>query len=79
MLLQNNKTHIELEAAVILHRRSYRETSLLLELITHSHGRIALIAKGARRAKGKAGLLQPFQLLLCSWKSKSDLGILTQV
>lgn len=77
MLLQHNKIHAELEMSVVLHRRAYRESSLLLELLTESYGRVALIAKGARRAKGRAGLLQPFQLLLCSWKSKSELGVLT--
>jgi DNA repair protein RecO (recombination protein O) len=79
MLLRQHKIHVELEPTLVLHRRSYRETSLILELLTQSHGRIALIAKGARKAKGKAGLLQPFQLLSCSFITKTDLGTLTQV
>jgi len=79
MLLRQDKLHVELEPTLVLHRRSYRETSLILELLTQSYGRIALVAKGARKAKGKAGLLQPFQLLSCSWISRTDLGTLTQV
>ncbi len=79
MVLLPHKSKIELEPTVLLHRRSYRETSLLLELLTHSHGRVAVIAKGARKAKGKTGLLQPFQLLLCSWVATSELGTLTHV
>ena len=79
MLLRQDKLHVELEPTLVLHRRSYRETSLILELLTQSYGRIALVAKGARKAKDKAGLLQPFQLLSCSWVSRTDLGTLTQV
>jgi len=79
MSLTENKTQIELQPTLVLHRRNYLETSLIVELLTHSFGRIAVVAKGARRAKGKTGLLQPFQLLSCSWVSRSELGTLTQV
>jgi len=64
--------------AYILHRRSYRETSLLLDVISRDAGRISLIAKGAKREKSPmAGLLQPCQRLLLCWSGKSELMTLT--
>ena len=64
--------------AFILHHHGYSETSLLLEVFTFAHGRIGLIAKGARRPGSRLrGVLKPFQHLLISWSGKSDLGVLT--
>lgn len=65
---------VDLEPAYILHPRSYRETSLLLEVFTHQHGRLGLIARGARRPKSPyRGLLNPFQPLRISWSGRGDL------
>ncbi len=50
-----------LQPAYILHHRPYRETSLLLDVLTHDHGRIGLIAKGVRKQRSPLrALLQPF-------------------
>lgn len=68
----------ELTPAYILHRRSYRETSLLLDVLSRDEGRISLVAKGAKREKSAmAGFLQPCQRLLLSWSGTSDLMTLT--
>lgn len=66
------------QPAFILHHRDYSETSLLLEVFTAHHGRIGLIAKGARRANSRVrGILKPFQRLLISWSGKGELAVLT--
>ena len=66
------------EPAFILHHRDYSETSLLLEVFTSRHGRLGLIAKGARRANSRVrGILKPFQRLLVGWSGKGDLAVLT--
>ena len=67
----------ELEPAYLLHRRPYRETSLLLEALTREQGRIGLVARCGRgpRARQRA-LLQPFQPLLLSWSGRGELGTL---
>jgi DNA repair protein RecO (recombination protein O) len=71
-------TRVLLDSAYLLHRRNYRETSLLLELFTLQHGRIGLIAKGARRGRtGMAPMLQPFRPLLASWAGRGELATLT--
>lgn len=69
---------VQLEPAFILHRRPYRDTSLLLEVFTHEHGRQGLVARGARRAKGRwRGILEPLQPLRLSWSGRGDMGTLT--
>ena len=66
------------QSGYLLHSRSYRETSLLLDIFTANHGRVQLIARGARGAKSKwRGLLQPFNPLLATWVGRSDLMTLT--
>src|SRR5437764_14824788 len=37
------------EPAFVLHRYDWSESSLILEVFTRHHGRIALVAKGAKR------------------------------
>lgn len=71
---------IQLQSAYVLHRRPYRETSLLLELFTSEHGRLSAVAKGVRQSRSSTpGLLQPFIPLLVSWTGKHELMTLTHV
>jgi DNA repair protein RecO (recombination protein O) len=73
-----NVQRILLQPAYIIHQRPYRDTSAIVEVFTESHGRHSLVARGLKRPKSKLkGLLQPFQPLLLSWVSKSELGTLT--
>src|SRR5690554_7107131 len=69
---------VEHQPAYILHRRPYRETSWLLDVVTPDYGKVSLVAKGARRGKAPdASLYQPFQPVLISWLGKSDLKTLS--
>ena len=69
---------IELEPAYVLHARAYRETSLIVELFTASHGRVGAVARGARRPKSALrGLLNPFQPLRVSCVGRGELATLT--
>lgn len=71
---------IELTPAYILHHRDYRESSLLLEIFSREHGRISLIAKGAKRNKKQKGVdFNLYQKYLVSWVAKSELGTLTDI
>lgn len=65
---------VALQPAFVLHRRSYRDTSLLLEALSRDHGRVGLVARGARRPRSRSrGLLQPFVPLLLSWSGNGEL------
>ncbi len=69
---------VNLQRAFVLHHRSYSESSLLLETFTADHGRVGLIAKGARRPGSRLrGVLKPFQPLLLGWSGRGDLATLT--
>lgn len=62
----------------VLHSRHYSETSLLLEVFSSRHGRLGLLAKGARRPNSRVrGLLKPFQPLFLSWSGRGELPVLT--
>lgn len=60
--------------AYLLHRRPYRDTSALIDLLTPEHGRISLVARGARATKSSLrSVLQAFVPLLVSCSGKTDL------
>lgn len=68
------------QPAYVLHASPYRETSLLLETFTRDHGRVGLIARGVRGARGQPqrALLQPLQPLLLAAMGQGELLRLTQ-
>ncbi len=68
---------ILLQPAFILHRRPYRNTSLLLEVLSREQGRLGLVARGAVGPRSRLkGLLQAFAPLLLSWSGAGDLATL---
>jgi DNA repair protein RecO (recombination protein O) len=71
---------VYLQPAFILQQRKYRESGLIIDVLTRDFGRISLLAKGVRKAKSKtAGMLQPFIPLLISYLGKAELKTLTGV
>ena len=69
---------VYLQPAYILQQRKFKETSLILDVLTRDFGRVSLLAKGVRKAKSKtAGLLQPFIPLALSYLGKAELKTLT--
>jgi len=58
----------------VLHTYPFKETSLVVELFSKQHGRVAAIAKGARRPRSAMrGQLQAFQMLSATWSGKNEL------
>jgi DNA repair protein RecO (recombination protein O) len=73
----SSDARINNEPGFILHTYPFKETSVVAEVFTRSHGRVALIARGARRpTSAMRGLMQPFTPLLLSWFGKSELKTL---
>src|SRR6185503_2528990 len=65
------------QPAFVLHSYPFKETSLVVELFTRNFGRVAVVARGARRAKSALrGVLLAFQPLLVSWTGKGELQTL---
>jgi DNA repair protein RecO (recombination protein O) len=70
---------VDSRPAYVLHSYPYRETSLIVEAYVSDHGRLPLMARGARRPKSSVrGVLLPFQPLLVSWTGKRELRTLTR-
>lgn len=62
----------------VLHSYPYKETSLIIDVLTRDYGRVGLVAKGAKRPHSKLrSVLQTFQPLSLSWAGKSELRTLT--
>lgn len=66
-----------LESGFVLHTRSWRDNSLIVEYFSREQGRVSLVARGAKSRKSRGGthaaLLQPFTPLQCSWSGRSQL------
>ncbi|MEM5449615.1 MULTISPECIES: DNA repair protein RecO [Paraburkholderia] len=66
------------QPAFVLHSYPYRETSLIIDVLSRDHGRVALVAKGAKRPHSALrGVLQTFQPLALSWTGKGEVRTLT--
>ncbi|HEX6137256.1 MAG TPA: DNA repair protein RecO [Casimicrobiaceae bacterium] len=65
------------EPAFVLHTYPYRETSLIVEAFTERMGRVAIVARGAKRPRSELrGVLQAFQPLALSWAGTGELKTL---
>ena len=66
-----------MDKGYVLHSYPYRETSLILQAWTEKHGRLGLVAKGARRPKSAMrAVLVPFQPLEFDWFGRAELKTL---
>lgn len=70
----HHRTRVLLQPAYVLHRRAFRDSSLLVELFTPQYGRIGVVARAARQSSSRlSGVLQPFRSLLISWSGNGEL------
>ena len=66
-----------LQSAYVLHVRSYRETSGLIDFITEQEGRMTLLAKGFKSGKKQSkSFIQPFRKLTIAWSGRGELKTL---
>ncbi len=73
-------TEVHLQPAYILQHKKYRETSLIIDILTRDFGIVSVLAKGVRKKKSKtAGLLLAFMALKFSYVGNSELKTLTHV
>jgi DNA repair protein RecO (recombination protein O) len=74
------KRRADHEAGYVLHTYPYKETSLIAELFTQRFGRVALLARGARRPRSAMrGMLLSFHPLRVSFSGSVELGNLVAV
>jgi len=70
---------IILQPAYVLHSRAYRDSSLLLSVLTLQYGVLTLLAKGVKQRLNVRSWLSPFMPLLISWSGKGELPILGKI
>ena len=59
------------QPAFVLHSYAWRETSLIVEVLSRDFGRMALVARGAKRPTSQfRGILLPFSPLALSWSGR---------
>jgi DNA repair protein RecO (recombination protein O) len=74
------KRRADHEPGFVLHTYPYKETSLIVELFTRRFGRVALLARGARRPRSAMrGMLLSFHPLRLSFSGSAELGNLMSV
>ena len=72
-----SRSRVDGQLAYILHSYPFRETSLIVEVFSRDHGRVALLARGARRPRSALrGLLLAFQPLEIGWAGKGEVQTL---
>ena len=75
--LATSKIRIHAEPAFVVHRYDWSESSLILETFTRHHGRVALVAKGAKRPSSNfRPVLLPLQPLVISYSGDAEIRTL---
>ena len=71
------RQRVDAQPAFVLHTYPFRETSLIVEVFSRDFGRVALLARGARRPRtALRGLLMAFQPLELGWAGKGEVQTL---
>jgi DNA repair protein RecO (recombination protein O) len=73
------RQRIDGAAAFLLHAHPYSETSLVLDVFSRDHGRLAVLARGARRPRSALrGVLLSFQPLELGWFGSGEVKTLAK-
>jgi len=71
------KRRADHQPAYVLHTYPYKESSLIVEAFTRGFGRVALLARGARRPRSAMrGMLLSFHPLRLAWSGSAELSTL---
>lgn len=74
-----DKKRVDGETGFVLHAYPFRETSTIVEVFSRDHGRVPLVARGARRPRSQLrGVLMEFQPLELSWFGAGELFTLAK-
>ncbi len=80
MSSNTGKSRVDGQAAYVLHSYPFSETSLIVEVFSCQHGRVALMARGARRPRSAVrGQLMAFQPLELGWFGQGEMRTLAKL
>lgn len=63
----------ECQPAYVLHRRAFRETSTIVELLTLDFGRVSGVVRGARGGRRRSCHIEPFTHISATWRGRGQL------
>lgn len=70
-------TRVQDQSAYVLHRYDWSESSLILDIWSRDHGRLAVVAKGAKKPASQfRPILLPLQPLWLSWRGDAEVRTL---
>lgn len=74
-----SEARVSEQPGFVLHAWPYRETSLILDVFTRDHGRLSMVAKGAKRPHSSLRpVLQHFHPISLSWSGRGEVKTLTR-
>ena len=74
---RTSDARIDHQPGFVLHSYAWRETSLVVETFTREFGRVAVVARGAKRPTSQfRGLLSPFNPIALSWSGRNEIKTL---
>ncbi len=77
---RGSDVRVDQQPGFVLHSYAWRETSLIVEVFTRDFGRLALVARGAKRPTSQfRGLLSPFAPLALAWSGRNEIKSLVRV
>ena len=75
----DDKRRVDHQPGFVLHSYAWRETSLIVESFTQEFGRVAVVARGAKRPTSHfRGLLSPFNPIALSWSGRNEIKTLVR-
>ncbi len=75
----SQRQRVDQQPGFVLHTYPWRETSLIVEVFSRDHGRVAMVAKGARRPMSALrGVLMAFQPLRLDWSGGGEVKTLVR-
>lgn len=74
------RQRVDDQTCFVLHLHPYSETSLIVDIFSRDHGRLPLLARGARRPRSAMrGMLMAFQPLEMGWFGAGEVRTLAKV
>lgn len=61
------------QPAYVLHRRAFRETSVIVELLTRDFGRVAAVVRGVKGGGRPRMSIEPFTKLEVAWRGRGQM------
>ena len=61
------------QPAYVLHRRAFRETSVIVELLTADFGRVAGVVRGVKGGRRPRYSIEPFTMVSVAWRGRGQL------